>query len=116
MNNELFTIKPNLKQFYGRTVTKEMSFDEKTDDGTIHQILNDLVLTTKIKKESEYNDIKSTEESTLIQTLTEGTILIWSEEEGYIIPNTQVYKLKDLEKDIKYIKEIYKDNKDINPK
>ena len=31
MNNELFTIKPNLKQFYGRTVTKEMEFDETTE-------------------------------------------------------------------------------------
>ena len=28
MNNELFTIKPNLKQYYGRTITKEVEFDE----------------------------------------------------------------------------------------
>ena len=33
MNNELFTVKPSLKQYYGRTVTKEMRFDESTDNG-----------------------------------------------------------------------------------
>lgn len=28
-NNELFTVRPSLKQYYGRTVTKEMKFEEK---------------------------------------------------------------------------------------
>ena len=115
MNNELFTIKPSLKQYYGRTVTKETSFDEKTDNGEVHQTLKDLVLTTEISKNSEYNGVKSTEESKLIQEVPEGTILLWSEQEGYIIPAVPVYKLKDLEDEIKQVKEIYKDNTDINP-
>ena len=115
MNNELFTIIPNLKQYYGRTVTKEMEFDETTENKEVHQVLKDLVLTTEINKESEYNGIKSTEYSKLTQELTEGTVLIWNEVEGYIIPGTPVYKLRDLEENIKEIKEIYKDNTDINP-
>lgn len=115
MNNELFTIKPSLKQYYGRTITKETSFDEKTDNGEVHQTLKDLVLTTEIKKTSEYSGVKSTEESKLVQEIPEGTILLWSEQEGYIIPNVPVYKLKDLEEEIKQVKEIYKDNTDINP-
>ena len=115
MNNELFTIKPSLKQYYGRTITKETSFDEKTDNGEVHQTLKDLVLTTEIKKTSEYSGVKSTEESKLVQELPEGVILLWSEQEGYIIPNVPVYKLKDLEEEIKQVKEIYKDNTDINP-
>lgn len=114
-NNELFTVRPSLKQYYGRTVTKDMSFNEKTDDGTIEQTLENLVLTTHVKKETEYDGIISTENSILTQKLTEGTILIWNEEQGYIIPNVAVYKLKDLEAEIKEIKEIYKDNTDINP-
>lgn len=114
MNNELFTIKPNLRQFYGRTVTKEMEFDESIDDGTVHQTLKDLVLTTTIHKESEYDGIKSVEEATLTQTIPEGTILIWSEQEGYIIPNMPFYKIKDLEEDIKGIREAYKENTDMN--
>ena len=116
MNNELFTVKPSLTQHYGRTVTKETEFDEYTKDNEVHQTLKDLVLTTEINRESEYEGIKSTEHSVLTQEVPEGTILIWNELEGYIIPNVPVYKLRDLEEEIKQVKEIYKDNTDINPK
>ena len=116
MDNELFIVKPSLKQYYGRTLTKEMEFDEWTDDKSVHQTLKDLVLTTEVNKEREYNDIKSKEESKLIQTFPEGTILIWTEEEGYIYPNHPMYTVKDLIDEIEEVKEIYKDNTDMNPK
>lgn len=109
MKNEVFTIKPNLHQYYGRTVTKEMEFDEYTDDKTVHQTLKDLLLTTEITRESEYEGIKSTEKSILTQELPEGTILIWNEQQGYIIPDRQVYKLKDLKEEISQVEEIYKE-------
>lgn len=115
MNNELFTVKPTLKQYYGRTVTKDMVFDEKTEDGDVHQTLKNLVLTTETKKEWEQNGIKNTFKSTQTEELKEGTILIWSEQQGYVVPNVEMYKLRDLEKEIQEIKEIYKDNTDINP-
>jgi len=107
--NELFTIKPSLKQYYGRTVTKDMEFDEYTDDKTVHQTLKDLILTTEINKESEYEGVKSSEKSTLTQELPEGTILIWNEQQGYILPNVAVYKLKDLKEEIAQVEEIYKE-------
>lgn len=116
MENELFIVKPSLRQYYGRTVTKEMEFDEKTENGRVHQVLKDLVLTTEIKDEQVYKNITSKEESKLIQELPEGTILIWDEQSGYIIPNMEMYKLRDLEEEIVQVKEIYKDNTDINPK
>lgn len=109
--NELFTIKPSLRQYYGRTVTKNMEFDESTDDGAVHQTLKGLMLTTEISKESEYNGVKSTEKSVLTQELPEGTILIWNEQMGYILPDRQVYKLKDLKEEISEIEEIYKEVK-----
>ena len=115
MNNELFTLKPSLKQYYGRTVTKEMKFDEKTENGEVHQTLENCVLTTEINKEWTQGDIKNTLHSVQTEELPEGTILIWSEHDGYIVPNVAMYKLKDLETEIKEIKEIYKDNTDINP-
>lgn len=115
MDNELFTIKPSLKQYYGRTVKKEMEFNEYTDNKEVHQTLKGLVLTTEINRTVEYAGIKSTENSKLVQELPEDTILLWDERNGYIIPNTEVYKLKDLEEEIKQVKEIYKDNTDINP-
>ena len=116
MDNELFTVKPSLSQYYGRTVTKDMEFDEKTDNGEIHQTLKDLVLTTEIKREWEQGGIKNALQSVQTEELTEGTIIIWSELQGYIVPNVEMYKLRDLEKEIQEIKEIYKDNTDINPK
>ena len=109
--NELFTIKPSLRQYYGRTVTKEMEFDEYTDDKTVHQTLKDLVLTTEINRESEYNGVKSKEKSILYQELPENTILIWNEQMGYILPDREVYKLKDLKEEINQVEEIYKEVK-----
>lgn len=116
MNNELFIIKPNLKQYYGRTIKKDTEFDEKTDNGKVHQVLKNLVLTTEVNDEIEYKGVKSKEHSELVQELPEGTILIWNEDAGYMIPNQEFYKLKDLTDEIKDIKKIYKDNTDINPK
>ena len=107
--SEVFTIKPNLHQYYGRTVTKDMEFDESTDDKTVHQTLKDLLLTTEITRESEYEGIKSTEKSVLTQELPEGTILIWDEQQGYIIPSTKMYKIKDLKEEIEQIEDIYKE-------
>ena len=49
------------------------------------------------------------------EEIPEGTVIIWTEQEGYIVPNVPMYKLKDLEVEIQEIKEIYKDNTDINP-
>lgn len=109
--NELFTIKPSLKQYYGRTVTKKMKFDEKTEDGSVHQILENLVLKTEVTKETEFRGVKSTEKSILTQELPEGTILIWDETYGYIIPDREMYKLNNLKEEIKTIEEIYKDVK-----
>lgn len=120
-NNELFMVRPSLKQMYGRTVTKETMFDEATeygidsDYGHVQQKLDNLVLTTIIERTSEYEGVKSKETSKLVQELPEGTVLLWTEQQGYILPNIAVYKLKDLEAEIKEIKEIYKDNTDINP-
>lgn len=115
MNNEIFTLKPSLNQYYGRTVTKDMEFDERTDNGEIHQTLKNCVLTTEINREWQQGDIKNTLHSVQTEELPEGTILIWSELEGYIVPNVPMYKIKDLEEEIRAIKEIYKDNTDINP-
>ena len=116
MNNELFTVKPSLTQHYGRTVTNEMKFDESTENGEVHQTLENLVLTTEINREWTQGDIKNTLHSVQTEELPEGTILIWSELYGYIVPNVPMYKLRDLEKEIADIKEVYKDNTDINPK
>ena len=105
---EFYMAKPSLKQIYGKKVSKDTKFDEWTEDKSVHQILNKLVLTTTIKKVSEFCGIKSVEESKLVQTLKEGTTLLWNEQLGYIIPQCQVCTLDELSNEIEQFKEIYK--------
>ena len=111
---EYFTLKPNLKQFFGRTVTKELKFDEYTDNKKVHQVLDNCILTTYVTDENEstINGIKekvlTKEESKIIQTLPEGTILIWSEEQGYIVPDWQMVKLEEIIDEAEDILGIYK--------
>lgn len=105
---EYYTIKPNLKQIFGRKVTKNLKFDEWTDSKNIHQTLDNLTLITIIKNESEYQGIKSIENTRLEQKLPEGTILIWDEQMGYIIPQCQVCELNEIKEEIEEIQKIYK--------
>ena len=110
---EYYTVKPNLKQLFGRKVTKDLEFDEKTENGKVHQTLKDCVLTTHIASEEEHSlfgieeKVLVKEETKMEQTLPEGTILIWSEESGYIIPTFQMTTLEELKKDIEEIQNIY---------
>lgn len=111
---EYYTVKPNLKQLFGRKVTKDLEFDEKTENGKVHQTLKDCVLTTHIASEEEHSlfgieeKVLVKEETKMEQTLPEGTILIWSEESGYIIPTFQMTTLEELQNDIEEIKNIYR--------
>lgn len=104
---EYYTLKPNLKQVYGKKVNKDTVFTEKTEDGRVTQEFKDLVLTTHVKSEMEQGGFKIEEESTMKVTMPEGTILIWNEQEGFIVPQFQMCTLEELEEDIKNIKEIY---------
>lgn len=104
---EYYTLKPNLKQMYGKKVDKDTVFTEKTEDGTVEQEFKDLTLTTTIKKEMEQGGFKIIEESTVKVTMPEGTVLIWNEQEGFIVPQYQMCTLEELEEDIKNIKDIY---------
>ncbi len=114
-NVEYYTLKPRLKQFFGRKITKSLTFDEKTDDKKIHQTLKDLVLTTKIRDtrtitmliNGEKKEIKTKETSTIKQNLVEGMILIWDENCGYIIPQYEMTTLSEIEEDVKAMKEVY---------
>jgi hypothetical protein len=104
---EYYTLRPNLKQIYGKKVTKDTVFTEKTEDGTVEQEFKDLTLTTTIKKEMEQGGFKIVEESKVTVTMPEGTILIWNEQEGFIVPQYQMTTLEELKQEIDEIQEIY---------
>lgn len=104
---EYYTIKPNLKQIYGKKVTKDTKFKEQTDDGRVHQEFENLTLKTYINHEVESNGFVINEKSELTIKMPEETILIWDEGEGFIVPQCQMCSLEELEEEIKDIKEIY---------
>lgn len=92
---EYFIVNPSIQLFGGVEVKKDTKFETYNGDKTVHQTLKNLVLTTEIKRKSEYNGIKSTEESKMTTELPEHTILVWGEQEGYIVPNYQMVRPND---------------------
>lgn len=92
---EYFIVNPSIQLFGGVEVKKDTEFETYNGDKTVHQTLKNLVLTTEIKRKSEYNGIKSTEESKMTTELPEHTILVWGEQEGYIVPNYQMVRPND---------------------
>ncbi len=113
---EYYTIRPNLKQIYGKKVDKNTKFEEKTEDGTITQTFKDLTLTTNINRKDTLGKLEVEESSVVKVKVPEGTILIWSEEEGFIVPQYQMTTLEDLQKEIKDIQEIYVGGDENDPK
>lgn len=110
---EYYTLKPNLKQMYGKKVNKDTEFTEKTEDGTVEQEFKDLTLTTTIKKEMEQGGFKIVEESKVVVTMPEGTILIWNEQEGFIVPQYQMCTLEELKEEIEDIEKIYNEEQTV---
>lgn len=105
---EYFVVAPSTKLFGGVKVEKDTEFETWNDEGTVHQKLKDLVLVTEVKKESEFGDIKSSEESKLTTELPEGTVLIWGEDTGYIVPNYHMVKISEAIKGYEQIEDITK--------
>ena len=112
---EYYTIRPNLKQIYGKKVTKDTEFTDKTEDGIVEQEFKDLVLTTRIKKIEEAGEFKIEEQSEMKITVPEGTILIWNEQEGFIVPQYQMCTLEELKEQIADIEAIYNEEVTDNP-
>lgn len=111
---EYYTIKPSLKQYYGIKVNDKTKFDEETEDGVVKQHFEDLTLTTTIYKKTEANEVNPyeiMEESKMTVKMPSGTVLIWDENEGFIISPYQMTTLTDLGKEIREIKKIYENSK-----
>lgn len=104
---EYYTLKPNLKQIYGKKVKKDTVFTDKTEDGTVEQEFKDLTLTTRIKKSNTVGEYEISEESIMTVKVPEGTILIWNEQEGFIVPQFQMCTLEELKEEINDMQEIY---------
>lgn len=112
---EYYTLKPSLKQYFGRKVNKSLKFDEWTEDKKIHQIMENGVLTTyinetrkiKLLADGKETEVESIEKSKIVQKIPTGVILIWDEFQGYIIPQYQMATLGEIEEDLIAMKNAY---------
>lgn len=115
---ERYTLKPSLRQYFGRKVNKSLKFDEWTDNKKVHQVMENGVLTTYINEErtitllanGKEEKVISKEESKIVQEIPTGVILIWDEEQGYIIPQYQMATLDEIETELLAMKEVYNDS------
>ncbi len=105
---EYFVVKPSVKTFGGIKVTKETEFETYNEDKSVYQTMKDLVLTTEVKRENEYAGIKSKEESKLVTEVPEGTVIVWGEDTGYIIPNYVMVKPEEAVEMLKTIEDVTK--------
>ena len=115
---EYYTLKPSLRQYFGRKVNKSLKFDEWTENKKVHQIMENGVLTTYINEErtitilgnGKEEKVVSKEESKIVQEIPTGVVLIWDEEQGYIIPQYQMATLDEIESELLAMKEVYNDS------
>ena len=115
---EYYTLKPSLRQYFGRKVNKSLKFDEWTENKKVHQVMEKGVLTTYINEErtitilgnKKKEKVVSKEESKIVQEIPTGVILIWDEEQGYIIPQYQMATLDEIEAELLAMKEVYNDS------
>lgn len=105
---QYYVVQPSTRLFGGIKVDKDTQFDTYNDDKTVHQVFRNGKLTTHIKKETEYNGIKSVETSKLVTEVPEGIVLIWDEETGYIIPNYHMVRPEEAVKMLENIEGITK--------
>ena len=105
---EYYVVSPSTKLFGGIKVDKNTKFDTYNDDKTVHQTFRNGKLTTHIKRESNYNGIKSVETSKLETEVPEGIVLLWDEQNGYIIPNYHMVKVSEAIETLKGVEDITK--------
>lgn len=105
---EFYVVAPSTKLFGGIRVTKETEFEDWNDDKTVHQTLKDLVLTTEVKKETDFNGIKSVEESKMTTTLPEGITIVWDESEGFVVSPYRMVRPDEAQKMYNAMQEITK--------
>ena len=105
-NVERFVIEPSIKLYGGIKVTADATFNTHTDNNEVHQTLKNFVLTTQVKRKFKVRNIECKENSKLEQILPEGTILIWGEDTGYIVPNYHMISAQTAMETFKVLSEV----------
>ena len=86
---ERFLVEPNLTPVFGQTINKDTKLDVWTEDKKVHQIIENLTITTieQDKKDGKGYEMEFKSEMTI--KIPEGTRLLWTESQGYVLPTNQ---------------------------
>lgn len=102
---ERFVLQPSILTYGGIEVKEDTKFKDKTKDGKIVQSFDKGILTTKIKRESEFKGVKSYEVSTITQEVPVGVVLVYGEDEGYVISPYKFCRIEEAIEQLEAIKE-----------
>ncbi len=100
---ERFLLEPEYTPLFGITVRKDTDIEDWTNDKTVHQTIKDLVLTTEIKRKEAGNgeSLKGIEETSILKLeLEEGTRLLWTESQGYMLPTQRLTTRKEIKENL----------------
>ena len=101
---ERFLVEPNLTPVFGQTITKDTDLDIWTEDKKVHQIIKDLTITTISEDGRKTDAFDMNFKSEMTMTIPNGTRLLWTETQGYVLPSSQ--KLMTREELINEIKDL----------
>ena len=101
---ERFLVEPNLTPVFGQTITKDTDLDVWTEDKKVHQIIKDLTITTISEDGRKTDAFDMNFKSEMTMTIPNGTRLLWTETQGYVLPSSQ--KLMTREELINEIKDL----------
>ncbi len=110
---ERFFVAPNYTAVLGLTVKKDTDVEdefEKVDEKskmTVKQTIHGTNFKTeKVLETILQNGEKMKEVTSIELDLNEGTRLVWLEGKGYILPNEKFQTMKEIRKDIEYLKDL----------
>ena len=97
-----YVVQPSVKLFAGVRIAENTDFNTESEDGSVKQEFKDGKLITEINR--NYGDTyKTYETARLVQEVPVGTVLVWSEETGYIIPNYVMVEPKEAIRQLKLL-------------
>ena len=86
---ERFLVEPNLTPVFGQTIHKDTKLDVWTEDKKVHQIIEDLVITTIEEDKKDGKGYEMEFKSEMKIKIPDGTRLLWTESQGYVLPTNQ---------------------------
>ena len=99
-------VKPSIKLYPVEQLKEDTVLKYENKETGISQKLENLTLTTRVKRKTDYDGRPSEEISTIITKFKVGDRLVFGIEEGWIYPPYKMMTAKEVVQEFKYLKEV----------